>query len=41
MTVGPGSENSGAPSGPVAQWTERRFPKPGVGGSIPPGATIS
>jgi hypothetical protein len=24
---------------PVAQWREHRFPKPGVGGSIPPGGT--
>jgi hypothetical protein len=23
----------------VAQWIEHRFPKPGVGGSIPPGGT--
>ena len=24
---------------PVAQWTEQRFPKPRVGGSIPSGRT--
>jgi hypothetical protein len=27
------------PSALVAQWIEHRFPKPGVGGSIPPGGT--
>jgi len=28
------------PSALVAQWIEQRFPKPCVGGSIPPGGTI-